>query len=67
MQMVGVNPGGISWSNIGIIWDCRFLCIHVNKLIISNKAKMVNLWVKFLSLVAVILQNSVFGACDPSP
>ena len=56
--MAGVNPGGISWSNIGITWGhgrtallakhtkLIILCLHAKKLLyhVINSAKMIILW-----------------------
>ena len=57
--MTGVNPWGISWSNIGITWGHGWMtflanltkliirCLHAKKLIyhVIKYAKMVILWV----------------------
>ena len=72
--MAGVNPGGISRSNIGITWghgwmallakDTKLiiLCFHAKKLIyhVINKAKMVILWVN-IRVRPPPSWNSVFG------
>ena len=67
--MAGVNPGGISWSNIGITWGqwwtallakhakLIILCLHAKKLIyhVINQAKNDNFVSEYPSSVAAIL------------
>ena len=65
--MAGVNPGGISLSNIGITWGYKWMALlgkhtKLKKLAyqVKNQAKMMILWVNIKSSVPPSW-NPIFG------